>query len=221
VTTKSLSAGRPTVLVGCGILRKEVLALIRKNGWNVDTHFLESALHNYFNKLSAELNAALDAEERKGNDTIVFYGSCHPLMDRLLKQHRTLRTCGQNCIVMLLGYERFMAELSRGAYFLLEEWALKWEPMVTDCFGENRAVVREIFHSSHRTMIAIRTPYSDDFTAAAEAAARLVDLPLEWMDVDLTHLESVLAEAMERKEQSPKETASGLVATFRRQNPKI
>jgi Protein of unknown function (DUF1638) len=204
MTIEPPSAGvpQPMVMVGCGILQKEVEALIRKNGWNVETHFIESALHNYFGRLWAELDTALTAEERKGKETIVFYGACHPLMDRMLEEHRTLRTCGQNCIVMLLGYERFMAELSRGAYFLLEDWALKWEPMLTELFGSNRTVLREIFHSSHKMIIAIRTPCSGDFTTAAEAAARHVDLPLEWMDVDLTHLESVLADAIERKIQN-------------------
>jgi hypothetical protein len=192
-------AARPTVMVGCGILQKEVEALIRHNGWKVETRFLESALHNYFGRLWAELDAALTDEERKGKETIVFYGTCHPLMHRMLEKHRTLRTCGQNCIVMLLGYERFMTELSRGAYFLLEEWALKWEPMLVECFGSNLDVVREIFHGSHKMIAAVRTPVSGDFTAAAEAAARFVDLPLEWIDADLSHLQTVLAGAVEPK----------------------
>lgn len=191
---------RPLVMIGCGILHKEVDFLIRRNGWNVETRFLDSALHNYLDKLSTQLNSALEADEREGRESVVFYGSCHPRMEGILQRHHTLRTQGQNCIVMLLGYERFMADLSRGAYFLLEDWALTWEPMITECFGSNLAVIREIFHSSHKMMIAIRTPCSGDFTQAAEAAARFVDLPLEWLDVDLVHLESVLAEAIERKE---------------------
>lgn len=193
--------GKPTLMVGCGILHKEVDFLIRKNGWNVETQFLASSLHNYLNKLSAELNAALDADDKAGRETIVFYGSCHPLMDGILDQHHTLRTEGQNCIVMLLGYERFMEGLEQGAYYLLEDWALTWEPMITEAFGKNLTVVREIFHSSHKLIIAIRTPCSGDFTAAAEAAARFVDLPLQWLDVNLDHLESVLADAIARKEQ--------------------
>jgi hypothetical protein len=191
----------PMIMVGCGILHKEVDALVRKNGWNVETRFLDSALHNYLDKLSTELNAALNTSEQEGRESVVFYGSCHPLMERILEQHHTVRTQGQNCIVMLLGYERFMAELSRGAYFLLEDWALTWEPMITKCFGPNPSVIREIFHSSHKLMIAIRTPCSGEFTAAAETAARFVDLPLEWMDVDLAHLESVLADAIAREQQ--------------------
>ncbi len=193
---------QPLVMVGCGILHKEVEFLIKKNGWNIETQFLVSSLHNYFDKLYSQLDTTLDFDDQKGRQTIVFYGSCHPRMDDILEKHHTLRTHGQNCIVMLLGYERFMEELSLGAYFLLEDWALSWEPMITECFGNKITVVREIFHSSHKKMIAIRTPCSTDFNAAAEAAARFVDLPLEWLDADLNHLESVLTDAITRKCQA-------------------
>jgi hypothetical protein len=196
------SGEAPLLMVGCGILRKETEHLIRKNGWNIETQFLASALHNYLGKLADQLNAALLDSEQKGRETVVFYGCCHPRMDNILEQHHTLRTEGQNCIVMLIGYEKFMQELEKGAYFLLEEWAQTWEPMITECFGKNNAVVREIFHSSHKLMIAIRTPCSGEFTDAAEAAAAFVDLPLVWMDADLSHLESVLAEAIARKQES-------------------
>ncbi|MCQ8180760.1 DUF1638 domain-containing protein [Methylomonas sp. SURF-1] len=194
---------QPTLtLVGCGILRKEVDRLIEKNHWTVHTHYLDSALHNYLNRLATELNQALEEREKLGEKTVVFYGSCHPLMESYLEAHHTCRTQGQNCIVMLLGYERFMQELENGAYFLLEDWALTWEPMITACFGNNSTVVREIFHSSHKYILALRTPCNGDFTRAAEAAARFVDLPLRWQDVDLDHLESVLADAIQRRSAS-------------------
>lgn len=190
----------PLMIVGCGILRKEVEYLIKKNGWNLETHFLISALHNYFNKLYTQLNEALELEEQNGKQTMVFYGACHPRMEDILKQHNTLRTQGQNCIAMLLGYDKFMEELVQGAFFLLEDWAFTWEPMITEVFGKNPQVVQEIFHSSHKYMLAIRTPCSTDFTRAAEAAALFVDLPLRWLEVSLEHLESVLNDAINRKQ---------------------
>jgi len=120
-------------------------------------------------------------------------------MEGLLEEHKTCRTHGQNCVVMLLGYELFMQELSKGAYFLLEDWALTWEPMITECFGKNITVIREIFHSSHKYFLALRTPCSDDFTDAAEKAAAFIDLPLRWLDVDLQELEAVMADAIHEK----------------------
>jgi hypothetical protein len=190
---------KPVIMVGCGILHKEVDFLIKKNGWNVETQFLASALHNYFDQLYNQLNDTLTFDESKGRETIVFYGACHPRMDDILTKHHTHRTQGQNCIVMLLGFEKFMEELSNGTYFLVEDWALTWEPMLTECFGKNPAVVREIFHSSHKMIMALRTPCSTDFTAAAQAAADFVDLPLIWKDVSLDHLEAVLLESITRK----------------------
>jgi hypothetical protein len=204
VISPVVAADKPMVMVGCGILHKEVDYLIKKNSWNVETQFLHSSLHNYFDKLYKELDGALDFDDQKGRQTIVFYGACHPKIDDILDKHHTLRTQGQNCIVMLLGYEKFMEELEQGSYFLVEDWALTWEPMITEAFGNNLAVIREIFHSSHKKIIAIRTPCSTDFTAAAEAAARFIDLPLEWMDVNLDHLEKVLAEAITAREQAQK-----------------
>ena len=191
----------PLVLVGCGILQKEVDFLIRKNGWPVTTCWLRSALHNYFDQLYQELDQGLRDAEQAGHRAVAFYGACHPRMDHLLQSHHTCRTEGQNCVAMLLGYELFMERLCQGSYFLLEDWALSWEPMITEAFGKNLAVVREIFHSSHKFIIAIRTPCSTDFREAAEAAARFVDLPLRWMDADLNHLEAVLADAIQRKQQ--------------------
>lgn len=198
-----VAAGKPLRMVGCGILRKEVDYLIARNGWQVETRYLDSALHNYLGRLHDQLDAALAASEQDQRESVVFYGCCHPQMDGILQQHHTQRTQGQNCIVMLLGYEAFMRELAQGAYFLLEDWALTWQPMITEAFGRNISVVREIFHSSHKYIVAIRTPCSGEFTAAAEAAAAFVDLPLVWLDADLTHLEAVLAEAIAGKRPCP------------------
>ena len=192
---------QPLVLVGCGILHREVDTLIARNHWPLETRYLPSALHNYLGRLSTSLEASLTEEEQRARETLVLYGACHPLMDKILASHQTLRTAGQNCIVQLLGYERFMEELEQGAYFLLEDWALSWEPMITAAFGSNLVVLREIFHSSHKVMVAIRTPCSGPFTEAAEAAARFVDLPLRWLEVDLQHLEGIMREALAQKQQ--------------------
>lgn len=193
------AASRPLRLVGCGILQKEIDQLIRERGWSVEPRYLDSALHNYLGRLEHELRSALQAEDDAGRETVVFYGCCHPRMDVILEEHGTLRTAGQNCVSMLLGPERFARELERGTYFLLEEWALRWEPLISACFGPRPEVVREIFHASHKQMLAVRTPCSGDFTAAAETAAASVDLPLLWTDASLEPLEHVLADALQRR----------------------
>lgn len=186
------------LLVGCGILQKETEWLIKKNSWDVDTVFLDSALHVNFEKLAKSLNDNLTKYE--GRHIVVLYGACHPLMEKTLENAKTFRTMGQNCVDMLLGNKLFMDELLKGAYFLIEEWATRWDQIVTITFGsKNKQVIREIFQIDRKFLLCIKTPCSGDFVAEAEAASEMIGLPLRWMDVNLDHFESVLQTAITRK----------------------
>jgi hypothetical protein len=185
------------LLLGCGILQKEIRFLIEKNGWQIETHFLDSALHIDFDKLSQALTSSLNHHVER--EMIVFYGACHPRMEMILDNAGTFRTAGQNCVEMLLGIELFTNELEQGAFFLLEEWARRWERIVTATFGTNLKVIREIYQGDRSYLLGITTPCSGDFKAEAEEAGRLVGLPLRWMDISLDHLETVLQEAIDRR----------------------
>lgn len=187
------------VLLGCGILKKEVEFLIAKNGWPLDTDFLDSSLHVNFEKLERELQSGL--RRNQGREVVVFYGACHPHMDNMLKVANTFRTEGQNCVEMLLGREKFMEELARGAFFLLEDWALRWDEAIGNTFGHNPDVVREIFQLSNKSLLCLRTPCSGDFSKEAGEIGIKTGLPVRWMDAGLEHLEEVLRCAVERQQQ--------------------
>jgi hypothetical protein len=186
------------VLAGCGILEAEVRCLAERNHWPVDPRFFDSALHSDLERLRRAVDGVL--RKRGAAPTAILYGSCHPQLDQMLAGTGTPRVEGQNCVEMLLGRERFESELAAGAYFLLEEWARRWEELTIATFGDHIGVVREIFRNDRKYLLAIRTPCSGDFAADAERAARLVDLPLRWLDVPLDHLETVLRAAIERAE---------------------
>lgn len=186
------------LLIGCGILSREVCWLIRKNDWPVDTTFLESSLHVDPRRLGARLTAALHRHARR--QIIVCYGTCHPLMDDILTEAGALRTEGQNCAEMLLGHQVFTQELEQGAFFLLESWARNWPKIIAATFRTaNPDIVREIFHLDRKYLLALRTPVSPDFSEQAREAGRQVDLPVRWRDVNLDHLETVLATAIEQR----------------------
>ncbi|MCK6544428.1 DUF1638 domain-containing protein [Myxococcota bacterium] len=194
-------------LVGCGIFRRELAFLAEKNGWELDALYLDSALHNNLTKLSRGLTGAL--AKRADHAPLVFYGCCHPLMDRMLDAAHATRTDGQNCVEMLLGKERFTRELERGAYFLLEDWARSWDRVMHEMFGARLEIAAELFRSDRSRMLAVRTPVSGDFTAEAERASRMVGLPLEWTDVGLDHLEAVVRDALRRHAEAARTPAGG------------
>lgn len=199
IKPEKLMAEGNRLLLGCGILRAEVEFLIVKNGWSLDTDWLDSSLHVNFEKLAHELQTGILRNRQR--DIIVFYGCCHPRMDKMLEAAHTFRTEGQNCVEMLLGRERFMEELSNGSFFLMEDWARRWDEAIGQTFGDKPEVVREIFQLSNKYLLCLRTPCSSDFAVAAEQVGEKVGLPLRWLDVGLDHLESVLREAVQRNER--------------------
>jgi hypothetical protein len=194
-----MTAPEPSALrlVGCGILSREIRSLAEKNHWPLRCRFLDSALHCDLERLERTLTAELAGGSPGG--TVVFYGCCHPRMDQLLRAAGTFRTEGQNCLSMLLGEERFAQELERGAFFLLEGWAYRWERIVARSLGtDDPHIIQDIFRGDRKFLLGVRTPCSRDFGDAAEAAARFVGLPLAWADTGLEHLERVLAGAVAR-----------------------
>ena len=179
-----------TILIGCGIFRKEINQLIKKNNWLLNTEFLDSALHINVDILKRNLCSEL--EKHTHQTKFVFYGECHPLMNDILLNAKTFRTEGQNCVEILLGSSLFINELSLGAFFLFEDWANRWETIFKKVFGDNRDIVMQIFHEDRKYILAVKTPYSGNFTKEAEEIAQYVNLPLRWLDVTLDNLERVL-----------------------------
>jgi hypothetical protein len=120
-------------------------------------------------------------------------------MEEILGELKEFRTCGQNCIEMLLGNSLFTEELSKGAYFLLEEWAMRWDNIIERTFGKNQKIIQDIFHEDRKYLLCLKTPCSGDFKLEAEEASKKLDLPIYWMDVSLDHLESILQKAIALK----------------------
>lgn len=187
------------IIIGCGILEKEIRFLIAKNGWQSRPAFLPSGLHVDFARLQSALEQSL--RHYSGQPSIVFYGACHPRMDQILGAAGVIRTPGQNCVDICLGHELFCRELEHGAFFLFEDWALHWKEIVGAVMPGDPEIMRSIFRSAHKYLLAIRTPCSGDFSAEAEAISAMTSLELRWRDVGLEHLEANLAATIERAKE--------------------
>ena len=188
------------LLLGCGILKKEIDYLIAKHQWPVDSLWFDSSLHVNFNALEQTLRHALQRNGQRRR--LVFYGTCHPLMDQILGQD-VRRVTSQNCVDILLGSELFTEKLTEGAFFLLEDWALRWDHVTSRTFGSNPVIIQEIFQLSHTHLLCVRTPCSGDFAVAAAAVGQKVGLPLRWLDVSLDKLEKVILAGLQSMKEAP------------------
>lgn len=186
----------PKNIIGCGILKKEIQFLVEKNGWQLETSFLPSGLHVDFDRLQYGLEKCLNAHAEES--AFVFYGACHPRMDQILDASHVIRTPGQNCVDIYLGHDMFCRELEQGAFFLFEDWALHWKEIIGNVMPGDPEIMRTIFRSAHKYLLAIRTPCSGDFRAEAGAVGDMTSLELRWVDVGLEHLEATLAATLDR-----------------------
>ncbi|MDC7234036.1 MAG: DUF1638 domain-containing protein [Spirochaetales bacterium] len=182
-------------LLSCGILKNEINLLIKNNNWDITPAYLCSSLHVDFGKLKSGIQKKL-AGMSPTDPKIIVYGTCHPQIDSFYRDNGGIRTEGQNCIELLLGHERFQNELAQGAFFLMEDWARRWDYVTRQAFGENPEGMKEIFRDSHKYFLAINTPCSGDFRIEAEAVSRQIGLPLRWLDTDLRILEEKILTCM-------------------------
>lgn len=184
-------------LVACGVLDREIRCLVEKNGWPVDTVFLDSSLHVDHARLEQGLRSVLG--RCTGEPVAAFYGVCHPRIDRILGAAGASRTPVENCVEALLGREAYVRELEGGAFFLFGDWARRARAVILSSFGGSEAVAREVFQAERTHLLGIRTPCAPDFTAEAEETGRMLGLPLRWMDASLDRLEAVLSETIARR----------------------
>lgn len=179
------------VLVSCGILEKEIRHIITINHWPLEQVYVPSGLHVDFDRLQNSLEKCL--AQHANAPVMVFYGACHPLMDRCMEKAHAVRTPGQNCVDIYLGHDFFCSELENGAFFLFEDWALHWEHIVGKLMPGNPDIMRSIFRDAHKYLLAIRTPCSGDFSAEAARISEMTSLELRWIDAGLEHLAANLA----------------------------
>ncbi|MCP4219899.1 MAG: DUF1638 domain-containing protein [bacterium] len=96
-----------------------------------------------------------------------------------------------------MGKEAFTRELEKGAFFLMEDWVLRFEEIVAYAMGNDMAASRHLFQSEHNYFLVLRTPCSCDFAPLARDISSTYGLPLKWCDVSLDNLEMILKKTLE------------------------
>ncbi|WP_459917705.1 DUF1638 domain-containing protein [Desulfocicer niacini] len=95
----------------------------------------------------------------------VIYGTCHPCMDVFIEQGNAQRTRGQNCVEHLLGKEQFDYHLEKGAFFIMDDRASRWDFITGLAFGGTSEIIREIFSIEHTHLLGLEPPCTESLLA--------------------------------------------------------
>ena len=132
-----------TLLIACGALAREVLALIRLNGWtHMDVACLPAKLHNTPARIPEAVRSKIRGARRKYHEVLVLYGDCGTggLLDSVLAEEGVERIPGPHCYAFYSGVDAFLAhaEAEPACFYLTDYLARHFERLVIAGLGLDR-----------------------------------------------------------------------------------
>ncbi len=193
------AAATPRVLVlACGAIARETLAVIRLNGLDhVEVRCLPAKLHSTPALIPAAVDAKLTELAPRYDAVFVGYADCGTAgaLDVVLARHGVERLPGAHCYGFLAGNSEWEAEHdAQPATFYLTDFlarhfdSLVWRGLRLDRHPE---LLPQFFGNYERVLYLAQTD-DDDLTARARAAAELLGLAFERRRTGYGELEPAL-----------------------------
>jgi len=132
-----------TLLIACGALAPEVLALIRLNGWtHMDVACLPAKLHNTPARIPEAVRSKIRAGRERYEKVLVLYGDCGTggRLDAVLDEEGVERIPGPHCYAFYSGVDAFLAhaEAEPACFYLTDYLARHFERLVIAGLGLDR-----------------------------------------------------------------------------------
>jgi hypothetical protein len=172
---------RPPLVIGCGALAVELVALTRRAGLpEVELTCLPAALHNRPERIPAAVRGRIRRARADGYDRLfVAYADCGTggLLDRVLEEEAVARLEGAHCYEVYAGRAAFeaLADEEPGTFYLTDFLVRNFERLVVRGLGLDRhpELLPLYFGNYHRLVYLAQTDDPGLDTRAAAAAARL------------------------------------------------
>lgn len=190
-----------TLLIGCGALAREVLALTRLNGWwHMDLRCLPAQLHNTPERIPEAVRDAI-REGRDGFDRVlVLYGDCGTggRLDRVLAEEGAERVDGPHCYSFFSGNEAFAAltETEFTAFYLTDFLVRQFDAMVIRPLGLDRhPELRDAYFAHYDRLVYLAQTEDAGLQAEARRAADRLGLAFEYRFTGYGDLATMLERA--------------------------
>jgi hypothetical protein len=179
-------AERPEVLVlACGAIAREVLAVVKLNGWeNVTVRCLPAKLHSRPELIAPAVDAKLSELSERYEQVFVAYADCGTggALDEVLDRHGVERLPGAHCYGFLTGNDAWqeLHDAEPATFYLTDFLARHFDALVIRGLGLDRhpELLSQYFGNYKRLLFLAQTD-DDDLRTRAQAAARRLDLDYE------------------------------------------
>src|SRR5579862_8980555 len=135
-------SGQGLLIIACGALSHEIMALKRANGWtHVDVKCLPAELHNRPERIPAAVRALIQSSRCHYRSLFVAYADCGTggLLDAVLKEEGVERIPGAHCYEFFATSPVFaeLAEAEIGTFYLTDFLLRHFERLVIRGLGLN------------------------------------------------------------------------------------
>jgi hypothetical protein len=190
-----------TLLIACGALAREVLALIRLNGWgHVEVACLPAKLHNTPARIPEAVRAKIRAARPRYDRILVVYGDCGTggALDAVLAEEGVERITGPHCYAFYAGVEAFLAQAdAEPACFYLTDYLVRhFERLVITGLGLDRhPELLPLYFGNYEKLVYLAQLPDADLERRAKAAALRLGLAYEHRPTGYGDLQDFLRRA--------------------------
>jgi hypothetical protein len=191
------------LLLACGALAREILALTRLNGWShLDLACLPAKLHNEPKKIPEAVRAKVrDARARGYAKVCVVYADCGTggLLDKVCAEEGVERIAGPHCYSFFDGNEAFADRSEAGeitAFYLTDFLARQFDTLIWEGLGLARhPELLPMMFGNYEKVIYLAQTDDPALQAKARAAADRLGLAFEMRRTGYGDLTGFLAGA--------------------------
>jgi len=192
-----------TLVIACGALAHEIVALQRLNGWShLEVTCLPAELHNRPEKIPGAVREKI--RQHKGRHTSIFvaYADCGTggKLDAVLQEEGIERIPGAHCYEFFAGSAAFaeLADAEPGTFYLTDFLAWHFERLIMQGLGiDKHPELLPLYFGNYRRLVYLSQCESPERLADARAAAVRLGLEFEHRVTGYGDLEHSLRRASE------------------------
>ena len=179
------ASGGRVLLLACGALAREILALIKANGWShMDLQCLPANLHLYPDKIPDAVEAVVTKSRDKYDEIFVVYADCGTggLLQARCDELGVRMVEGTHCYSFFEGNEVFEAhaETEFTAFYLTDFLVRQFDSFVWKPMGLDRhPQLRDMLFGNYEKLVYLAQTNQPDLDALAEEAADRLGLVYE------------------------------------------
>ena len=198
-----MGAPASSLVIACGALAHEIVALRRLNDWpHLEVQCLPAELHNRPEKIPGAVRAKIQAARSRFASIFVAYADCGTggLLDVVLQEEKVERLPGAHCYEFFAGSAEFeeMADAEPGTFYLTDFLATHFERLIMHGLGiDKHPELLPVYFGNYRRLMYLAQTEAPEKLQAAQDAARRLGLEFEYRLTGYGGLERGLRRAHE------------------------